>query len=171
MPNNLLVEETDPVDKPAPEASIKTMKPSFLLILGFALGAGAALAQQGTQGSAPDTKPSGLSANENLQAYLQRNSTPVKQPAPVTPNLQVSGPLVEPFKAKQGSSTPKQLLQLVNPFAPVPPQPAPETRTRGISTRAWTSVVGWSPGSSAFPDAVTHEPHMSLVSVSGRSHQ
>jgi hypothetical protein len=142
------------------------MKPSFLL-LSFALGAATALAQQGTQGSAPDTKPASLSANEHLESQLQRNTAPVKQEnVPVTPSLQVGGPLVDSFKPKQPTSTPRRLLNLVNPLAPVEPQPVPETRLGGVSTRAWSSVVGWSPGGSAFPDPVTHEPHMTLVSVS-----
>jgi len=135
------------------------MKPRYLLILGFVLGAGVALAQQGTQGSAPDTKPAGLTANPHLETYLQNNnnnnhSAQVNQQhvaVAVTPKLQASGPLIEPFKPNQASSTPKRLLQLVNPFAPVEPQPAPQTRVKDMSTRAWSSVVGWNPGGSAFP--------------------
>lgn len=31
-------------------------------------------------------------------------------------------------------------------------------------SRAWSSVVGWHPGGSAFPDPMTHEAH-SLISI------
>ena len=134
-----------------------------------------ALAQQGTQGSAPDAKPAGLSANPHLETYLQNNNNnnnnaQVNQhvAVAVTPKLQASGPLIEPFKPSQTSSTPKRLLQLVNPFAPVEPQPAPETRVKGMSTRAWTSVVGWNPGGSAFPNGVDHESQMTFISVSAK---
>jgi hypothetical protein len=149
------------------------MRLNYLLILGFVLGTGAALAQQGTNGSAPNTKPAGLSANAHLETYLQNNNnnnnTQVNQQhVAVTPKLQASGPLVEAFKPNQTSSTPKRLLNLVNPFAPVEPQPAPETRTRGLSTRSWTTVAGWNPGGSAFPDGVTHEAQMSFVTVNAK---
>jgi hypothetical protein len=149
------------------------MRPKYLLFVGFILGATAALAQQGTNGAAPDIKPAGPTANAHLETYLQNNNTnsttaQVNQGVAMTPKLQASGPLVEAFKPNQTSSTPKRLLQLVNPFAPVEPQPAPETHVKGISTRSWTSVVGWNPGASAFPDGVTHEAQMSFVSVSAK---
>jgi len=146
------------------------MKPRYLLILSFALGAGVALAQQGTQGSAPNTKPAGLSANPHLETYLQNNNNNSaqvnQQHVAVTPKLQASGPLIEPFKPNQTSSTPKRLLNLINPFAPVEP-PSPR-QTSGLSTRSWTSVAGWNPGGSAFPNGVTHESQMSLISVSAK---
>jgi hypothetical protein len=148
------------------------MKPRYLLILSFALGAGVALAQQGTQGSAPNTKPAGLSANPHLETYLQNNNNNSaqvnQQHVAVTPKLQASGPLIEPFKPNQTSSTPKRLLQLVNPFAPVEPQPAPQTRVKDMSTRAWSTVVGWNPGGSAFPNGVDHESQMTFISVSAK---
>jgi hypothetical protein len=145
------------------------MRPKYLLILSFVLGTGAALAQQGTQGPSPDTKPSGPSAKARLETYLQNNNTnnvQANQQVAVTPKLQASGPLIEPFKPNQTSSTPKRLLNLINPFAPVEPQPA--RQTSGLSTRSWTSVAGWNPGSSSFPDGVTHESQMSLISVSAK---
>jgi len=144
----------------------------YLHILGFVLGTGVALAQQGTQGPAPDIKPSSLSANAHLETYLRNNNNTnnvqANQQVAVTPKLQASGPLVEPFKPNQTASTPKRLLNLINPFAPVEPQPAPETRVRGMSTRPWSSVVGWNPGGSSFPDGVTHESQMSFISVSAK---
>jgi hypothetical protein len=147
------------------------MRPKYLLIVSFVLGTGAALAQQGTQGPAPDTKPSGLSAKAHLETYLQNNNTnnmQANQQVAVTPKLQASGPLIEPFKPNQTSSTPKRLLNLINPFAPVEP-PSPR-QTSGLSTRSWTSVAGWNPGGSAFPNGVTHESQMTLISVSAKEH-
>ena len=67
------------------------MNPRYLFILVFVLGTGASLAQQGSPGSAPDTKPAGLSANTHLETYLQSNSTTqLNQHVKVGPNLQVS---------------------------------------------------------------------------------
>jgi len=148
------------------------MRLKYLHILGFVLGTGAAFAQQGTQGPAPDIKPSSLSATAHLETYLQNNNSTnnvqANQHVAVTPKLQASGPLVEPFKPHQASSTPKRLLQLVNPFAPVEPQPAPQTRVKDMSTRAWSTVVGWNPGGSAFPNGVDHESQMTFISVSAK---
>jgi hypothetical protein len=33
------------------------------------------------------------------------------------------------------------------------------------STRAWTTINGWHPGESTFPDARTYEPHFDLFWV------
>jgi hypothetical protein len=79
--------------------------------------------------------------------------------------ITVGGPLVQPFKSKRLRDVPKRLWQLVNPFTPTEPKPAYE-QSRIISTRAWNTTVGWAPGRSAFPDEVTHEPTMSLISFS-----
>ena len=84
----------------------------------------------------------------------------------VRKHVTISGPLVQPFKAKRLREVPKRLWHLVNPFAPTEPKPAYE-RTPVLSTRAWSTTVGWNPGRSAFPDAVTHESTLSLVSFSG----
>lgn len=37
----------------------------------------------------------------------------------------------------------------------------------GVSTRAWTSIVGWHPGESAFPDACNYEPQFNLFCIGG----
>ena len=79
--------------------------------------------------------------------------------------ITAAGPLVTPFKAKKLRDVPKRLWHLVNPFASAERKPALE-RSPGISTRAWSTTVGWSPGRSAFPDEVTHESTMSFVSFS-----
>ena len=86
----------------------------------------------------------------------------------VKKNVEVSGPVVKPFTVRKISEVPKRLLQLINPFTP-PERKAELESTRGLSARAWSSTVGWNPSGSAFSDAVTHEPSMSLISFSRSS--
>ena len=38
-------------------------------------------------------------------------------------------------------------------------------RINGLSTRSWTTVVGWRPGASAFPSEAAHEPGLYLFSL------
>ena len=90
------------------------------------------------------------------------NSSPTNTNAVVS-KLVVGGPLVQPFKSKGLRDLPKRLFHWVNPFAPTEPRVAYES-TPKLSTRAWSTTVGWNPGGSAFPDPVTHEATMSLVS-------
>lgn len=121
--------------------------------------------------------PQGLEASTTAT-----NSTPVRGTTLVSPpltegaaltqpdivagkKLQVSGPLVRPFKGKKIWNAPRGLLHLINPFARAEPRQKIE-RVGGLSSRPWTSTVGWSPGASAFPDAKTHEPTLNLISVS-----
>lgn len=77
----------------------------------------------------------------------------------------VSGPLIEPFITTRPLTVPRRLLELVNPFAPVKPSPDTQHRgaVKGLSSRSWTSVVGWRPGRSEFPDETTHEPKSALI--------
>jgi hypothetical protein len=85
--------------------------------------------------------------------------------AVVRKRITVGGPLVQPFKSKPLREVPKRLWHLINPLAPTEPKPAYEPN-RVLSTRAWSTTVGWTPGRSAFPDEVTHESTMSLISFS-----
>ncbi len=77
---------------------------------------------------------------------------------------ELSGPIVPPLKAKKFWEVPRRVLHLVNPFAPHETTPQ-VPGTRELSPRAWSTVVGWSPGRSAFPDETTHEPSMCLFSL------
>jgi hypothetical protein len=79
-------------------------------------------------------------------------------------NVQVSGPLVQPFQSRRLADVPRRIAPWFNPFAKTEP-PRRIERDEGISTRAWTEVVGWNPGGSAFPDATTHEPKMNLLVI------
>jgi len=79
-------------------------------------------------------------------------------------HFRISGPLVRPFKAKKIREVPKRLLHVINPFAR-----DEESDLKGLprlSSQAWTTTVGWHPGSSAFADPVSHESSMSLISIS-----
>src|SRR5262249_105098 len=78
--------------------------------------------------------------------------------------LQISGPLVRPLKAKKVREVPKRLFHLINPFAR-----NEESDLKGMpraSTQAWATTVGWHPGRSAFADPISHESSMSLISIS-----
>jgi hypothetical protein len=79
-------------------------------------------------------------------------------------NVQVGGPLAQPFESRRLADVPRRIGQWFNPFAKAEP-PRRIERDTGVSTRAWTEVVGWNPGGSAFPDATTHEPNMSLLVI------
>ena len=86
----------------------------------------------------------------------------------VVKKFKVSGLLVRPFKAiklhKAGGGLVK-LLQAINPFSREKDS-REETRFEGeLSTRAWTSSVGWHPATPAFPNAVTHEGGLNFLSV------
>jgi hypothetical protein len=135
------------------------MNRRLLLSLGFSLVAACSLAQQVTG----DTAPTGtVIRSEPLSVAPAR---PAQSDVVLKNQIKVSGPLAQPFKEGTFSQKSRGLLQLINPFAPVGPKPEIEKRTKGLSTRAWSTTVGWNPGGSAFPDATTHEAGLVLVSV------
>jgi hypothetical protein len=82
--------------------------------------------------------------------------------------FEISGSLARPLKVKKIGEVPRALLQLLNPFAPAE-RKVELASTRGLSTRAWTTVVGWNPGESAFPDAMTHESSLALFTLAKSS--
>jgi hypothetical protein len=78
--------------------------------------------------------------------------------------MAISGPLVDLFHTAKPVEVPQRLLHLINPFALVEANPvAPNIPNE--HPRAWTALVGWNPGGSAFPDPRTHEPTLSLFSM------
>ena len=90
----------------------------------------------------------------------------------VATRFQLSGPLVRPFKGWPTRShwkVPLRLLQSIDPFSPLPGPANDRERAEGLSERAWSTVAGWRPGASAFPDAITHESQMGLISASFKS--
>ncbi len=78
--------------------------------------------------------------------------------------MRASGRLIHLFKGEKVSEAPRRALQLVNPFAPTQ-RVEPLEKTRALNPHAWSTMAGLHPGGSAFPDARTHEPAMSLVTV------
>lgn len=82
--------------------------------------------------------------------------------------LKLTGPLVSMFKGRGVLGAPARLLQMINPFSKAAPA-AIERRVEPVEARAWTTIVGWSPGRSAFPDDEHHEPQLRLFSVSTAS--
>ena len=81
--------------------------------------------------------------------------------------FKITGPLVYPFKGRGIAEAPKRFLHLINPFAKVEHAPESEAAPR-MSTAAWSTVAGWSPGHSAFSDAVSHESTMGISFSGGR---
>lgn len=81
--------------------------------------------------------------------------------------LELKGPLVLPMKPRALKTVPGSFLKLLNPLAPVAPKA--ERATKGkLGSQAWASVMGYSPGRSAFPDPLSHEPTLGLVSLEFR---
>jgi len=138
-------------------------------ILGLALAAGGARAQQQgleTVSHAPDSSAT-FRSDIGLAPLVTAEKPAIESDVIVRKNLQVSGPLVRPLKAKKFRELPRRLLHWVNPFASSEHQDQ-KPRLRGLSRRAWTTTVGWNSAGLGFPNEANHEPTMSLLSVSGR---
>jgi len=65
------------------------------------------------------------------------------------------------------SRTPTSVEQKFYQLVPVKTVETKEDLNRfgGLDTRAWTTVAGWSPGKSAFPDAENYTWQLNLLSV------
>ena len=143
------------------------MKGSLVFAALFLLGASALFAQQtGFESSSSATNGSGSHLDERLLRALEAQSAQAESDVVVKKNVRISGPLVRPFKAKRIVEFPKRVLQLINPFARSEPKEGSENYSREISSRAWSTTVGWHTGGNPFQEAVTHEPTMTLMSVS-----
>jgi hypothetical protein len=129
------------------------------------LGNGVFAQQLGFESSSTATNASLPPIDQHLLQSLTQDSAPAQADTVVKKNLRISGPLVRPFKAKKIVELPKRVLHLINPFARPEAKEGVEN-TRELSSRAWTTTVGWHAGGSSFQDAVTHEPTMTLISVS-----
>lgn len=82
--------------------------------------------------------------------------------------LHVSGPVASTLNSKSTADFSHRLLRLFNPFSSAPQNLPPGAEVSGpVNTRAWSTVVGWSPGRSAFPDPQHLElPELPLISIS-----
>ena len=79
--------------------------------------------------------------------------------------IRVSGPLVAPAKAKGISDFSKKVGNLFNPLSNEElPQAAP---SGAVSTRAWSTIAGWTPGQSVFQTETHHDiPGLRLITFS-----
>jgi hypothetical protein len=135
------------------------------IVFVLALSAGSALAREpDLDVSAATTNSAAVVDETRLLAPLVEDSKR-SQDVIVVKKVEIGGPLVRPFKVRKIREFPRRLLQLINLFAPLERKEELES-TRGLSARAWSSVVGWNPGGSAFSDPMTHEASMGLISFS-----
>jgi hypothetical protein len=80
--------------------------------------------------------------------------------------FRLEGPAVSPLKSKTTAEFSHRIIHLFSPFAKE--KPAWQTAPTGpLNTRSWSTIVGWNPGRSAFPDGAWHEPpRIDLISIS-----
>jgi hypothetical protein len=80
----------------------------------------------------------------------------------------LSGPVATTLKPKSAADFSRRVLRLFSPFSAGSQNLPPGAAVSGpVNTRAWSTLVGWSPGRSAFPDEAYHEPpQLRLISVS-----
>ncbi len=143
------------------------MKRSPIVLL-IALISTARLAAEPTTADFTTATPD-VSASRNDSSLLTKDPRLQRDDIIVGKKYTVTGLLVRPLKAiklhKAGSALTK-LLQAINPFSREK-NSTEEARFEGeLSTSAWTSSVGWHPGASGFPNAVTQEGGLTLISVS-----
>jgi hypothetical protein len=141
------------------------MKMACQFVIALALAAVPMLAQERTQQTSANlTNSATLHDDARLVVPIIEDAKPTRVVI-VKKNVELSGPLVKPLTAHKITDVPKRLLQLINPFTSSERKDELES-TRAVSARAWSTTIGWNTGGSAFSDAVTHEPSMSLISFS-----
>jgi hypothetical protein len=156
------------------------MKAAFLVVLIVAFAAGQAKAQTlnlATNNHLTFTNSAALRDNSQLtlpgSAAMQwrlvqptdTNSVDLTVSKTI---VHLSGPVATTLKAKSAGDFSRRVLRLFNPFSSQE-QNLPSTVSTAsgpVSTRAWSTIVGWSPGQSAFPDEHYHEPpQLRLITV------
>jgi len=167
------------LDRLAERAFCSVMKVGFgfVFVVSVFFVAERALAQQQSASKAivaatnatPGPLTSSVALHETATAGLHLNeptdTNSFEYSVSKTTRVRVSGPLVQPLKAKTSADLSHRVLHLFSPFAKEPPawQTAP---TGAANTRAWNTLVGWNPGRSAFPDDTWHDPpHLDLITV------
>jgi len=140
------------------------MKAGAALVAGLFLVVSQILAQAQTLGAAGFATNGGPALYDSRQSLLlvPDNSASLSETIRLSRHVGMSGLLVSPFKTRKVLDVPRRFLRLINPFArgeAVEQGPSP----RDLEPRAWTTIVGWSPGKSAFPDATTQESCMGLL--------
>ena len=142
------------------------MRASLLVFVALAV-ASANAQQQVLQTSGGDTKSAAVSsASTNRLLSLLPEGTPTNQDSiAIGKELRLGGPAVKVFKTRKVLDVPRRILNVLNPFTPSERAEVSFTPTRNLNPRAWATTVGFHPGGSAFADATTHEPTMTLLSV------
>lgn len=140
------------------------MKLGLLLFFFLSWTAGRVLAQQGLDAAVLGTNSVSHYDTRRWPLIIDDGRSSGLDRVTLKKRVELKGPLAGLFKVKKVLDLPRQLLHLINPFA------AGEARDEGyrrgdLDPRAWTTIVGWHPGQSAFPDAVTQEPCMSFLSL------
>jgi hypothetical protein len=131
------------------------MKAGLLLTLVLALSAGKILAQQ-AGASIGRTNAPALSFDTAPSPYLNPDLRSKESEVKLGKSLHARGPLIQLFHTRKPAEVPKRFWQLINPFSRSGAAPETEAvRARDLSPRAWTATVGWSPGVSATPHALT----------------
>ena len=154
-----------PLDKHSDWTSSNYMKAGLLVtaILALALTRGVAQSQAlGTSRPADNSKSA--TSQSKISTLLKEPPAVATSEVTVGKNLKVSGPVVHVSKARRVLEVPRRIGHLINPFAPTEHVEEVQ-RTPRLSSRAWSTTVGWHPGGSSFPDATTHEPSMTLLTV------
>ncbi len=141
------------------------MKRGLLLIVLLGLAGGRVPAQQHALGVSSSATVTGAAIfDERLSSLLVEKTSVAEQEVVISKKLRAIGPLVRPFKASRFWEFPGRLLHSINPFARTEPREEMH-RNRALSPSAWATVVGWYPGQSSFPDPLSHESSMGLISL------
>ena len=82
--------------------------------------------------------------------------------APPTPKP--SAPSTPPTQSPSATNTTVKNIQIPNP-QPNLKESGRIERVGKMSSQPWTEIVGWHPGTSAFPTAETAEPQLTLLTV------
>ena len=141
------------------------MRASSLVIMMLALAAARVIAQpQGLKTSTRGTNSNVPPTDTRFSSRLGEGAPPTTPELSIGKRLHARGPFVSIFKTRKVVDVPRRVLHLVNPFAPEERGERFE-RPADLNPRAWATTVGLHPGGSAFPNATTHEPTMTLVKV------
>jgi hypothetical protein len=120
----------------------------------------------GLEAARPDTSSPAMSAaSQRLRGSMEAQDVKKAESGGFfKKGFSFGGPVVRIFKGKSLREAPRRFFHLINPFAKSEPGPD-YANSRELSPRAWSSVVGWRNGASAFPDATTHESSLGLIST------
>ena len=144
------------------------MKTGLVFVVALSLVSGKVLGQQQQALPSSGTNAANLGYEKRLSPQAGENRQLTVPGTKAGKHLRIDGPLVRPFREKRIRDVRRRALQYVNPLAPTEAAAPQLERVRDLNPRAWTTIVGWNTGRSAFPDAVTHESTMGLVTASRR---